>query len=163
MYCIFMYKLWLCTCENCTCKPQYYSLYNDHDEQCSVHTCSVCACQPSLNVKLMYSIMKSNAFALTKQRKVKPHRRIKVMLKPPKRLWQNYQTSIFHSSSKHTLTGKRQDTPWTGHQSIIGLKQECNHQHVCRRCLKMLAHNHRRHALSGSLAVRQMALVLHSC
>lgn len=111
MYCIFMYKLWLCTCENCTCKPQYYSLYNDHDEQCSVHTCSVCACQPSLNVKLMYSIMKSNAFALTKQRKVKPQLCIKVMLKPPNRLWQNYQTSIFHSSSKHTLTGKRQDTP----------------------------------------------------
>lgn len=66
---------------------------------------------------------------------------------------------VRQSPSMHWARGRR--TPWTGYQSILGLKQACNRLHALLRCLKMSAH--RRHVLSGSLAVRQMVLVFHSC
>lgn len=78
---------------------------------------------------------------------MKPALCIKVMQK----LLQYNYTLLFKVTgsqilSQHAL-GKRQENTVDG----TSLKQACNHQHVGLRCLKMSAHDHTRHVLSGRL------------
>lgn len=93
--------------------------------------------------------------------------RIKITLKPPEEVREHPSLTVQGHEEPDPLpacTGQEAGkTPWTGHQSILRLKEAWNSRRARLRRLKMSAHDHARHVLSGSLAVRQMVLVFHPC
>lgn len=103
----------------------------------------------SLWISFLFLYSKISVEIITSEEKcsVKPALCIKVMQK----LLQYNYALLFKVTgsqilSQHAL-GKRQENT----VDRTSLKQACNHQHVGLRCLKMSAHDHTRHVLSGRL------------